>query len=203
MNGDSLMPQVLKDEVRDKIIRTAERLFVGLGYEKVSMALIAREASVAVGNIYRYFSGKDVLYRYLAKPVTDKLTELFNKPMTSYDNDEIGEKIMGFIKIYDTERELLLLLLENSRNSDFHNLKEDIINGLADAISAWRDNVVTIPVNRPDQSFIKAFASSYVNGVISILAEKKDDETKKAGLLKFSRFMRDSLRREFMATEGK
>ncbi|MBN1623716.1 MAG: TetR/AcrR family transcriptional regulator [Clostridia bacterium] len=197
------MPQVLKDEVRDKIVRTAERLFITRGYEKVSMSLIAKEAGMAVGNIYRYFSGKDMLYRYLAKPVTVKLMELFSKPMNSYNKEEIGEKILGFLEIYDSEKDLLFLLLENSHNSDFHNLKEDIINGFAEAVSVWHDNIKSGSSGKPDPSFIRAFTSAYVNGIISILAEKADEKVKRSRLFRFSTFMKDSLYREFMAMEGR
>lgn len=195
------MPQVLKDDIRDKIVRTAERLFITKGYEKVSMSLIAREAGMAVGNIYRYFSGKDMLYRHLAKPVTDKLMLLFSKPMNSYNNEEIGEKILGFLEIYDSEKDLLFLLLENSHNSDFHNLKEDIINGFSKAVNVWQDNIKSQKTGKLDDSFIKAFTSAYVNGIISILAEEAEEKVKRVRLFRFSTFMKDSLHREYMAME--
>lgn len=202
MNGDSLMPQVLKDDVRDKIVNTARTLFITRGYDKVSMSLIAEEAGMAVGNIYRYFNGKDILYRYLAGPVINKLMELFKKPIAAYNQREVEEKIKGFIDIYESEKELLVLLLENSHNSDFQNLKDEIIGGFTKAVSRWRDSIPEIKKIYFDDSFLHAFTSAYVNGIISILSEDTDENNKRARLYKFSTFMKDSLYREYKSGEG-
>ena len=191
------MPQVLKDEIREKITASARKLFISKGYENVSMNEIAREAGIAVGNIYRYFKGKGQLYKYLAEPVALKLMQLFQKPLVSHTKEEIDGKVIGFLEIYESEKELLFILLESSHNTDFYNLKEDIINGFADAISRWTSTIPEEKKGKFDEVFIKAYASAYVNGIISILSAGRDDMFIKMKLYQFSTFMKDSLYKEY------
>lgn len=196
------MPQVLKDEVRDKIITAAKKLFVTNDFGKVSMSMIAGEAGIAVGNIYRYFKGKDQLFRYLAKPVASRLMELFKKPMESYSQEEVEQKIRGFLEIYDDEKDLLYLLLENSHNTEFNNLKEEIVTGFSEALFNWRNRISDERLSFFDDFFIRAYASAYVNGIISILTENCEEHIKRVLIYRFSTFMKDSLKRDFTSRGG-
>lgn len=202
MNEGSLMPQVLKDDVREKIVETAKRLFIEKGYEKVSMSVIATEAGVAVGNIYRYFKNKDALYKHLAQPVADKLMKLFGSSFESKGQNKIETRITKFIEIYESEKSLILLLLENSINSEFQNLKEEIILGFKSAVIKWKELAIPGETSVYDSIFIKAFTTAFVNGIISIISEKVDDETKRKSLYRFASFMKDSLHKEFIIGEG-
>lgn len=47
------------------ILDAAERLFVRYGYRKSSMDDVAREAGIAKGTVYLYYSGKEALFRAL------------------------------------------------------------------------------------------------------------------------------------------
>jgi AcrR family transcriptional regulator len=46
-------------DTRDRIIATAERLYRELGYQKTTVADIARELDMSPANIYRFFRSKD------------------------------------------------------------------------------------------------------------------------------------------------
>ncbi len=49
----------------DAIIEAADRLFTRFGYRRTSMDDIAREAGVAKGTLYLYFTNKEALFRAL------------------------------------------------------------------------------------------------------------------------------------------
>lgn len=49
----------------DTIIEAADRLFTRFGYRRTSMDDIAREAGVAKGTLYLYFTSKEALFRAL------------------------------------------------------------------------------------------------------------------------------------------
>ena len=61
--------QILKDDIRERILDAARRQFARKSYAKTSMREIAREAGIGVGNIYNYFPGKDELFREAVSPV--------------------------------------------------------------------------------------------------------------------------------------
>jgi AcrR family transcriptional regulator len=52
---------MVRDNKRSHIIETALRLFAEKGYDRSSIALIAKEAGVAQGLMYNYFNSKDEL----------------------------------------------------------------------------------------------------------------------------------------------
>ena len=52
---------MVKDNKRSHIVETALRLFAEKGYDRSSIALIAKEAGVAQGLMYNYFKSKDEL----------------------------------------------------------------------------------------------------------------------------------------------
>ena len=54
--------QVLKEDIRGRILAVAKLQFGQKGYSKTSMREIAELAGVGVGNIYNYFTGKDELF---------------------------------------------------------------------------------------------------------------------------------------------
>ncbi|ABS27435.1 TetR/AcrR family transcriptional regulator [Anaeromyxobacter sp. Fw109-5] len=68
------MPQVLKDEVRDRILGAALEVFAERGYEGATMIAIAERAGVGTASTYRYFAGKRELFETL---VTPELAERF------------------------------------------------------------------------------------------------------------------------------
>ena len=61
--------QVLKEDIRGRILTIARQQFEKKGYSKTSMREIAESSSVGVGNIYNYFASKDELFREVVRPV--------------------------------------------------------------------------------------------------------------------------------------
>lgn len=52
------MAQVKKEEVREAILRAAERLFRRDGYQATTLARVAREAGISPATVYVYFDSK-------------------------------------------------------------------------------------------------------------------------------------------------
>ena len=61
--------QVLKEDIRGRILMVARQQFERKGYSKTSMRDIAELAGVGVGNIYNYFTNKDELFCEVVRPV--------------------------------------------------------------------------------------------------------------------------------------
>jgi AcrR family transcriptional regulator len=56
------MPQVLKQEVRERILAAALAAFARKSYAATPMSEIARDADMAVANLYRYYPSKEELF---------------------------------------------------------------------------------------------------------------------------------------------
>ncbi len=73
------MAQVLKEEVREKIITAAKKEFFNKGYREASMRSIARKSKMTVGNLYRYFASKEELIIQVVSPPMLLLDRLLKK----------------------------------------------------------------------------------------------------------------------------
>jgi len=79
--------QVLKEEIRDRIMETAKALFLEKGFQRTSMKNIAEGAGITAPTIYCYFRSKDQLFRELVKPVTHYFEEK-KKEVAAFDVTE-------------------------------------------------------------------------------------------------------------------
>ncbi len=62
------MPQVLKDEVRARILDAALEVFAADGFERTTMASIAERAELGTASLYRYYASKDELFAAVITP---------------------------------------------------------------------------------------------------------------------------------------
>lgn len=94
--------QTLKEEVRKKILKSARKEFLKHGYNGASMRRIAKSAGYTVGNIYRYYKGKEDLF--IGVTGNGELTEnLYNEDKDvfmmlaekKFTKKQLIEKIMG------------------------------------------------------------------------------------------------------------
>jgi AcrR family transcriptional regulator len=130
-----MIMQVLKDDVKSEIVRQAREEFRSRGYRAASLRRIAEAAGMTVGNIYRYYSSKDELFREVLAPIIGNI-ELMKPGLREHEktqkgsrqeaeeHQEIAVTIYNFIERYRPE---LKLLLEGSGGSSLENYRERLI----------------------------------------------------------------------------
>ena len=65
-------PKTDPDEVRDRILETAEALFRRIGFQKTAVSDIASELGMSPANVYRYFPSKGAINEYICARVLDE-----------------------------------------------------------------------------------------------------------------------------------
>lgn len=98
--------QFLKSEIREEIVCAARKLFLKNGYEKTSMKAIAEAAGITVGNIYRYFKGKETLLTYILKPIEEYIESFIDKI-------ELSEERANYRLLLDEFIDLIVSMCEN------------------------------------------------------------------------------------------
>jgi AcrR family transcriptional regulator len=79
------MPQVLKAEVRERILGAALAQFAKSGYAAATMSDIARGAGMAVANLYRYYSSKEELFEAaVPRSVVARFDELLERSVHAH-----------------------------------------------------------------------------------------------------------------------
>ena len=84
--------QILKDDVRDRIVESAKNEFLEKGIDKASMRNIAAGSNMTVGNLYRYFKNKEELNNFIVGETLeeiDKLVRKSSKNTVSINSEEI------------------------------------------------------------------------------------------------------------------
>lgn len=195
MNGGSLM-QVLKDEIRESIYIESVKEFKSNGFEKSSMRNIAKEAGIAVGNLYRYYKNKEDLFDAVVGPAFDKLVNFIVEhkgPETlnsDINNISFQMQFKGFANIYFQHKDEILIIIDGSKGTKYENAKDEIIkiteNKIKDALKNCLQNNECIF----DDVFIAHVISvSIVEGALVIIKEYKDDNKISDMLEKFIQFV--------------
>ena len=67
--GEIQMAQVLKEEIRERILSAALQEFYDKGYRAAAMRSIAKQAMIPTGLIYSYYQSKEALFDAVLSPV--------------------------------------------------------------------------------------------------------------------------------------
>jgi len=137
--------QVLKEDIRGRILTIARQQFEKKGYSKTSMREIAELSSVGVGNIYNYFTSKDELFREVVRPVLCAL-----EAMLQEHNGIRGEDIMmmrsekylkscidEYVSLIDKHRSLMEILLFRAQGSSLERFRENYTDRSTELVKAW------------------------------------------------------------------
>ena len=90
--------QVLKEDIRGRILAVAKLQFGQKGYSKTSMREIAELAGVGVGNIYNYFASKDELFGEVVHPVMHALEAMLQEHHGIRGEDVMRMKSEKYLK---------------------------------------------------------------------------------------------------------
>lgn len=176
------MAQVLKEEVRNRIIEAATIEFFNSGFNNATVRNIAKLAKITPGNVYRYFESKDAIYEAVVLEGYNKLNsiikkqtkieigskpsiELLNENRRNGINKQIESVIQEVVRVcYDDKMSLLILLRDNRKNSSL-----DIKFGMQN----WFEENFDIIYGKTGIS--KHLAYCFTEGIINIVLEEEDD----------------------------
>ncbi|MFO7887106.1 MAG: TetR/AcrR family transcriptional regulator [Eubacteriales bacterium] len=192
------MPQVLKEEVKNRIISSAIRVFKKDNYRKASMNEIAKYADVSVGNIYRYFDNKKKLYDYIVKDIYTKLTEILEFCQNKNDDIDImiEDCINDFVSMYSKDKDVFIILINSDEDLDEN---QTIINSIRSILSNNLMNVMKKnkgSLTKDDQVFCKTLAISIAYGVRYIVTENGSGKILEKRLRNYLEFMKRSFIKE-------
>ena len=152
------MAQILKENVRNKIIDAAISEIHQNGIKKISMRNIALKAEMTVGNLYRYYPSKEALVSSIIYPVINKI---------DYAIKDASNKKIGFLNVNDI-------------NVSIDDVNE-VIENLADKlIEIYDDNPIIMKIIMKNEIVNKKIIDWLANLMISFsnkwYEEKLDDE---------------------------
>lgn len=130
----SNMAQVLKQEIKQKIIATAKKSLIEKGFLSMSMRDISKNSQTSLSNIYNYFPSKDALLEGVLEDTLNEFSKankkientLKNKKQLLYLNFDKSQKYAGsIIDFILKHQENLYILSFKSSGSKLENFIDD------------------------------------------------------------------------------
>ncbi len=151
------MIQTKKDDVKKRIEDAALVVFATKGFVGTTMADIAREAGLSVGNIYRYYRSKDVLFYSVLSPdfVCDFTNQIGMKMKTAegVELDKVKEfKPMQIrdeaVKSFFADNRLrIVILFVHAAGTQYEGFRKDLVNFTIDTALRYLHTVSGKPVD--------------------------------------------------------
>lgn len=167
------MAQVLKEEIREKILNAALQEFFDNGYKSAAMRNIAQKAKIPTGLIYSYYKNKDALFNAVLQPVLYD----WERVLSAEDDTHNESEIYGLSKA-ETEclinlfnhRQEFIILIDKSDGTKYSNEKERFIQDIEKHLNKHRKD------ENSDSVFIHIIANNFVDGLMQIMYHYKGKE---------------------------
>lgn len=142
------MPQVLKREVRERILVAALHVFAAHGYLGASMATIAARAELATASLYRYYASKDELFDAVVAPeVAQRFASLLDRRVRALAQAALGDAAPGddahgeeMLRFWMEHRLVVVILLDRAAGTAYarygERFVEDLVEGTLAHIAA-------------------------------------------------------------------
>jgi AcrR family transcriptional regulator len=183
------MIQTKKDDVNRRIEDAALAVFATKGFVGTTMADIAREAGLSVGNIYRYYRSKDVLFYSVLSPdfVCDFTSQIGMKMKTAdgVELDKVKEfkpmqiRDEAFKTFFADNRLRIVILFVHAAGTQYEGFRKDLVNFTIDTALRYLHTASGKPVDlTPAKRQVLQFIYDNMYGAIaSILArfETRED----------------------------
>jgi AcrR family transcriptional regulator len=167
------MPQVLKEEIRERIKRSAVAEFYEKGYKIATMKNIAAHSGIPTGLIYSYYKNKEDLFEKIVSPVCIRLEAILRNRYKPDDPDKnLFEyelpQMLDCIKKYHQE---LVILIDKSIGSRFSDIKEKLIND----VTVHFKEIPVLKNTEYDEIFYHILATNFMEGIFEIARHYVDE----------------------------
>jgi AcrR family transcriptional regulator len=167
--------QILKPEIRNKILFVAEQIFYKKGFSETSTREIAKEVDISVSNLYCYFLNKEDLFNTIIdeyyKNFTQRLQDFFKHQDDVKFLQENATRISQFLyEIVKSERKKFVILFERSNKTKYALFKSTFIENLENHIRSGVNS------SYKDEYIISVLTRNFLNGIIDLAYNYKNDE---------------------------
>lgn len=175
------MPQVLKDELRQRILAAALEVFAAHGFTGATMTMIAERAGLGTASLYRYYPGKGELF---AAVVTPELAARF-EALLERRVHALGRAVLGdaarddgeeLLRFWLEHRLAVVILLDRAAGTDYAHYGERFVELLVEAtLGQLRAAQAGVRVSGPSRFVLARIFEGTRRTLAAILAEHADE----------------------------
>lgn len=170
------MAQVLKEEIREKILKAALQEFFEKGYQSAAMRSIGEHAKIPTGLIYSYYKNKEALFDQVLRPVLydwERVLTAGSESRGRHTESEIyglsKAETKCILNLFDHRQEFIILM-DKSHGTKYENEKERFIKEIEEHLMKHRND------GTDDEVFLHIIANNFVDGLMQLMYHYKGKE---------------------------
>lgn len=178
--------QIKKDEIKNSILKEAEKEFLINGFEKASIRKIVKSAGTTIGNFYNYFENKEALFSELVQAELEGFNLFINKH-NKFEADEnlfdlsdvinlrelLNETIENVMPLFTNS---LLLLIECSKGTKYENVRFEIVEFLKEH---FIEHMKSSNAKDENLLFGDIIAEQFLSGILLIIRKYSDEKVRR------------------------
>ncbi len=193
--------QIKKKEVQNKIYQGAMEVFKENGYRGATMKEISKKSKVPIGNIYRYYENKEILfdeivfelysslkYNHIHEDLERVSSDFYQKPRVFLNN---------YINLATSKPMEFFILFDSSAGTKYENFLEELVEIRGEKYLEYKrkNNVEYEDV---DENFIMILMKSAITSIVDICKKYSNNEKLlRRYLIKFDYFFRSGIGDKF------
>ena len=164
--------QILKDEIRNKILEAAENIFYEKGFKETTTRSIANEIGISVSNLYLYYKNKEAIFY----GVVDEFYRYFVNGLERFfdhhdKNIQMTVSISELIqKIIINDQKKFVIISDKSQGTKYEGFKQQVITILNNHIKAQVNKALV-----QDELILYILSKNFIEGIIEIAKHYKDE----------------------------
>lgn len=167
------MAQILKNDIKENILKAALQEFYANGYQSAAMRSIAEKAKIATGLIYSYYKNKEALFNEILRPVLYDWERVLSAEDYSHNKNEIyglsKAETECIINLF-AHRQEFIILMDKSAGTKYKHEKERFIQDIEEHLKKHCNDEVV------DTVFLHIIANNFVDGLMQIMYHYKGKE---------------------------
>lgn len=161
--------QVLKEDIRNKIISVAENMFYQNGFKQTSMRQIAKEVGISVSNLYLYYKNKEAIFFAITDGFHRYFLHGFENHLHHEDKKDDINVILTRLIVMDHKK--FVILTDQSEGTELCEFKTQLISMLSDHIKNQVANGSSV-----NKLIVYIMAKNFIEGTIEIAKNYKDED---------------------------
>lgn len=186
----SILMQILKEAIKNEILKAASREFNEKGFQAASMRKIAAKAGITPGNIYRYFSSKEMLLEAVVTPIMTDLNQALMEctdgklKFFTYPTDTLQKNEKFSIDIRKFSKKFIEINERNEAGMSFISKNENYRNKIKEWLTAALNSYFMERRTKTNEELVKIMSSIASISLIASVTEslRFSDQCKKMSI---------------------
>ena len=186
--------QYLKTDVRNRILEAAEKEFQVNGYLNSSIRIIAENAGISLGNVYRYFSNKEALFSAVLNPIVEEISQnIYTRFFDKGDAQSVADEVVEYL--WQNADKLSIILQANKYYiNGLKTVLTDVCAKVIEKLLFWYPEFMS-KIKNP--YFPTAITAGFLHALNFVVSADMDKETQKNNVKELVVFFFENIEARF------